>query len=154
MIVACDVLAPAGLHPLIARLFSKCGYAEIDAASLDAFAQQPGHALLAFMEDPQRVRETLDLAVIVPELVSAFAAAFRVGVLLPEAARQLQPRYGLRRWPALVVLRDGAYVGAIEGLRGWEEYRREVARLLEAAPTRPPTVGVPVRNVGADGRTC
>lgn len=154
MIVASDAATPATLHPLIAQLFWKCGYAEINAENIAEFAQEPGHALLAFTEDPLRVRETLDLAVIVPQLVAAFPAAFRVGVLLPEAARQLQSRYGVRRWPALVVLRDGAYVGAIEGLRSWEEYRREMARLLEAGPARPPTVGVSVKSAGAGSRGC
>ena len=59
--------------------------------------------MLVFTEDPLRIRETLDLAVIVPELARSFAGRFRVGVLLPEAARALQPRYGFRRWPALVM---------------------------------------------------
>jgi hydrogenase-1 operon protein HyaE len=154
MTIASDTAATASVHPLIAQLFSKRGYAEINAESIDAFAQPPGHALLVFIEDPLRVRETLDLAVIVPELVAAFPAAFRVGVLLPQAARQVQARYGFRRWPALVVLRDGAYIGAIDGLRGWEEYLREVARLLEAAPTRPPTVGVTVKNAGPGNAGC
>lgn len=143
--------APRTLHPLIAQLFSKHGYAEVDAGNLDAFRQQSGHALLLFTEDPLRVRETLDLAVIVPELTRAFPQRFRVGVLLPEAARPLHARYGFRRWPAFVVLRDGEYVGAIDGLRNWEEYVQEVARLLDAAPTRPPTVGIAVKTAGSAG---
>ena len=141
--------APRTLHPLIAQLFSKHGYTEVDAGSLDAFRQQSGHALLLFTEDPLRVRETLDLAVIVPELTRAFPQRFRVGVLLPEAARPLHARYGFRRWPAFVVLREGEYVGAIDGLRNWEEYLQEVARLLDAAPTRPPTVGIAVQTAGS-----
>ena len=143
--------APRTLHPLIAQLFSKHGYTEVDAGNLDAFRQQSGHALLLFMEDPLRVRETLDLAVIVPELTRAFPKRFRVGVLLPEAARPLHARYGFRRWPAFVVLRDGEYVGAIDGLRNWDEYVQEVARLLDAAPTRPPTVGIAVKTAGGAG---
>ena len=45
--------------------------------------------MLVFTEDPLRVRETLDIAVIVPELMRAFPGRFRVGVLLPEAARHV-----------------------------------------------------------------
>ncbi|HEY1461365.1 MAG TPA: hydrogenase [Casimicrobiaceae bacterium] len=146
--------APAGLHPLIGQLFAKHGCTEVDVDTFDAFAQQPGHALVLFTEDPLRIRETLDLAVIVPELAQAFRGCFRVGVLLPVAARQLQARYGFRRWPAFVILRDGAYVGAVEGLRNWDEYVQEVGQLLEAAPARPPTIGIPVKTAGTDAAGC
>ena len=40
----------------------------------------------------------------------------------------LHARYGFRRWPALVVLSDGKHVGAVDGLRNWDEYVKEVAR--------------------------
>ncbi len=91
---------------------------------------------------------------IVPELVHAFPGRFTVGVLLPEAARELAVRYGFRRWPAFVMLADGKYVGAVDGLRNWDEYLVEVARLLDAAPTRPPTVGVAVKGGGDGAGNC
>jgi hydrogenase-1 operon protein HyaE len=47
-----------------------------------------------------------------------------------------------------VWLRDGGYVGAIDGLRDWSDYRAECARLAEAPATRPPTIGVAVRVAG------
>lgn len=137
--------------PLIAQLFAKHGYTEVDAANFDTFSQQAGRTLLVFTEDPIRVKETLDLAVIVPEIVRAFPGALAVGVLLPEAARAFQPRYGFRRWPALVVLKDGQFVGTVDGLRGWDEYVNEVARLISAPPSRPPTLGIAVRGEG-EGR--
>ncbi len=69
-----------------------------------------------------RYKETLDLAVIVPEIARAFAPRLAVGVLLPESARAVAPRYAFRRWPAFVMLADGRYVGAVDGLRNWDEY--------------------------------
>jgi hydrogenase-1 operon protein HyaE len=139
-------------HPLIAQLFSKHGFTEITVDNVDAFVAGPGHAMLVFTEDPMRVRETLDLAVIVPEIARVFAGRFRVGVLLPEAARSLQPRFGFRRWPAFVVLNDGAYVGAVDGLRNWDEYLNAAVELLKADATHPPTVGIPVKaaEIGSD----
>jgi hydrogenase-1 operon protein HyaE len=145
---------PAASHPLIVQLFGKHGCTEVETENIDAFVQQAGHTLLVFTEDPLRVRETLDLAVIVPELARAFPGRFRVGVLLPVAARALQARYGFRRWPALVMLRDGAHVGAVDGLRNWDEYLQEIARLLDAAPTRPPTIGIAVKTAGVDPASC
>ena len=96
-----------------------------------------------------RYRESLDLAVIVPELTRAFPGRFAVGVALPVEARQLAVRFGFRRWPALVMLADGRYVGAIDGLRDWTVYLEQVASLLDAAPGRPPSVGVAVTGDGA-----
>jgi hydrogenase-1 operon protein HyaE len=118
--------------PAIAQLFSKHGYAEVDAAGVDAFARHPGHTLLLFTEDPVRVREALDLAVIVPEIDRAFAGRLRIGVLLPAAAREVHPRFAFRRWPAFVVLKDGRYVGAVDGLRDWVDYLAAVGGLLDS----------------------
>lgn len=139
-----DEATPAAQHPLIAGLFTRHGYTSVDAANIDAFADASGHALLLFIDDPVRLRETLDLAVIVPEIARTFAGRFRVGVLLPEAARAMHTRYGFRRWPAIVVLRDGDYVGAIDGLRDWSEYVDAMNTLLAAPPVRPPSIGIPI----------
>jgi len=146
----------AGADPrafaLIGELFSRHGFTEVGAENFDAFTGCPGRTLLVFLEDPVRIKETLDLAVIVPQLVRAFPGRFAVGVLLPAEAREFQPRYGFRRWPAFVVLHDGQYVGAVDGLRNWDEYLAEVAHLLAAPPTRAPTVGIAVKAAGADAR--
>ncbi len=136
-------------YPLVEQMFSRHGCTRVDADDVEAFLARPGHALLVFTEDPMRFKETLDLAVIVPQLQRALPGRFVVGVLLPEAARQVQRRYGFHRWPALVMLKDGLYVGVIDGLRNWDEYIEQMQALLGAAPTRPPTVGIPVRGPGA-----
>lgn len=151
--VAAAATAARRAHPLLAQLIAKHGATELDAANFDAFTKRAGHTLLLFAEDPVRYRETLDLAVIVPELALAFAGRFALGVLLPEAARTFQARYGFRRWPALVLLKDGQYVGAIDGLRDWDGYLAEMERLLAAAPTRAPAIGIAVKG-GHDGGAC
>jgi hydrogenase-1 operon protein HyaE len=66
------------------------------------------------------------------------------------ASRAVAPRYGFARWPALVMLRAGRYLGAIDGIRDWEVYVGELDRLLAAEPTRPPTVGIAVTLAGHD----
>ena len=141
--------AAARLHPLIERLTRELGYAAPTLEAFDAFAGRAGDTLLFFADDPERIKETLDLAVILPEIARAFAGRFEVGVLLPEVANAVARRYGVRRWPALVLLRGGQYVGAIEGLRDWDEYGFQVARLLEIEPSAPPTPLVPPRAVPA-----
>ena len=84
-----------------------------------------------------------------PRIARRRGCAFRVALLDPATSRALAPRYGFARWPAFVVLKDGRYVGAIDGLRDWDVYVAEMRRLLAAEPTRPPTVGIAVRAAGA-----
>lgn len=138
-------------HPLFQRLLGPLGYVELDADGVDAFAAGSGESLLFFAEDPLRVRETLDLAVILPEIDKAFAGRLRIGVLLPPAAHAVARRYGFRRWPALVMLRGGEYVGTIDGIQDWDVYLGRVAELLEAPASRPPTIGIPVAAAGDTG---
>jgi len=146
--------ASATEYPLVAQLFGKHGFTEVTPENFTAWTQAQGRTLLVFLEDPGRFKETLDLAVIVPELCRAFPGRFAVGVLLPEAAREIAVRYGFRRWPAFVMLDDGKYVGVVDGLRNWGEYLAEVARLLAAAPTRPPTLGIAIKGDGAGAGSC
>lgn len=140
------------LHPLLEQMTVRHGFARVTADTIDDFVAAPGHVLLAFTEDPQRYKETLDLAVIAPQIARTFAGRLRAAVLMPADARRVAPRYGFARWPALVVLRDGCYVGAIDGLRNWQDYVDEVERLLAADPTRAPTIGIAVTS--ATGSTC
>ena len=140
--------AAVSLHPLFARLVQETGAAVLDPQAFDAWANQPGAAMVVFAEDPERFKEALDLAVVVPELHAGRSHRFRVALLPPAAARALAPRYGFARWPAFVMLRDGHYVGAVDGIRDWDVYVAELERLLAAAPTRPPTVGIPVKAAG------
>jgi hydrogenase-1 operon protein HyaE len=141
--------ATSALHPLLTRLVQLTGAAMPGADEFDAWARASGAAMVVFAEEPGRSKETLDIAVIVPELHAAAARAFRVALLLPEAARALAPRYGFARWPAFVMLRDGQYLGAVDGIRDWDVYLAELKSLLAATPSRPPGVGIAVAAAGA-----
>ena len=138
----------SSLHPLLQRLVQATDAAVLGPDNFDAWAAAPGAAMVVFAEDPERFKETLDLAIVVPELHSACGGAFRVALLPPAASRALVSRYGFARWPAFVMLRDGQYLGAVDGIRDWDVYLAETQRLLAAAPTRAPTVGIPVLAAG------
>jgi hydrogenase-1 operon protein HyaE len=129
------------------------GYRLLDENSFAAFIAAPGASLILFAEDPVKVPETWDLSVILPEIVAGLDTPVRVGVLAPTTARILAPRYGIRFWPALLALRDGAYLGALEGLKDWGVYARQLPELLATPASRPPGIGIPVHNADA-GATC
>ena len=136
---------PTSLHPLLQRLLQQTGAAFLDDDSVDAWLALPGTAMLVFCDEPERQKETLDMAVIVPELCVARPRAFRVGLLPAALARSIAPRFGFARWPAFVMFRDGQWLGAVEGILDWDVYVTELDRLLAASPSRPPGVGIPVR---------
>lgn len=140
-----DPLAPPTLHPLIARLVESPGVTRLDLpAQLDAWLALPGTAVLFFTEDPARIRETLDVAVILPELVRGLCPHARVGVLMPELANARAATYGIRRWPGMAFLRDGAFLGTVEGLRDWSVYVQLVGEALAAEPRALPPRTIPI----------
>ena len=153
MNLSIDVAAPT-LHPLLARLVRETGAAVLDASTFDAWAEQTGAAMVVFVEEPERIKETLDLAVIVPELAASRPGRFRVALLPPVAARAVAKRYGFAHWPAFVMLRGGRYLGAVDGIRDWDVYLAELDRLLTAAPSRPPTIGIPITVAGSAESSC
>jgi hydrogenase-1 operon protein HyaE len=122
-------------HPLIERLVTSLGLPEVDAGSVDSFLAAPADAVLFFTENPETNAETRDVAVVLPELVKAFAGRLRPAVVSRTAERELQKRFGFARWPALVFVREGELVGTLTGIHDWDVYLEKIAALL-AAPTR------------------
>jgi len=133
-------------HPSLQRLATQFAYPTLSADEHDAFAREPGLALLFFAGDPARDRETVDVAVILPELVAAFEQHVRPAVIprSREVEVTLQAHYGFREWPTLVLLRDGLYLGAISRVQDWAVYMQELAQLLASEPRRPPGFKIPV----------
>jgi hydrogenase-1 operon protein HyaE len=129
------------------------GYTLLDRDGFDEFAAAPGASLILFTEELQKIPETWDLTIILPEVVTKLEAPVRVGILAPETARLLAPRYGIRLWPALLALRDGGYLGVLEGLKDWSAYSRLIPELLAAEPSRAPSIGIPVHHANA-GTAC
>lgn len=132
------------------RLNQQHGCTVLDAESFDDFINEPGEALILFADDPQRVPETWDIAVILPELIKGLPNKPRVGLLAPADAHAVSSRYGIRLWPALLCLRGGAYLGVIEGLKDWGVYAAQIPQILAAHESRPPSIGIPVQTIGAN----
>ncbi|GMV45937.1 MAG: hypothetical protein AMXMBFR66_13350 [Pseudomonadota bacterium] len=139
------------LHPLVERLLRQHGAAAVTVDTLDAWLAQGGEQVLFFAGDPVRFAEGLDVAVVLPELHAAFGGRFAIGVVPREDEEALARRWGVQRWPSLVFLRDGRYLGAISGMKDWDVYRQEVAQVLAASAARAPTVGIPVVAAGGNG---
>ncbi len=137
------------MHALINRLIDEFGYPLLDAANLDAFSDAPGDAVLFCAGDPVQYPECLDVAVVLPEILRAFPGRFRAGVACSDLESPLQLRYGFNRWPTLVFLRNGAYVGVISGIQDWSIYLTRIDALLTAPVSRPLSIGIAVASAAS-----
>lgn len=135
------------LENAIARMEQKHGFTRVDRENPQFPA---GLAALLLTDDPQRNLEVLDACVILPEALLALGADVARLVAGPDAAAALMQRFAVARAPAVVFLRDGDYLGSLNGIRDWQEYRDEVARLA-AGPTRPRPIAIPVLGAGQPG---
>jgi hydrogenase-1 operon protein HyaE len=137
---------------LLDKLVTKHNISEFDHESFQDFINDSGSGVALLTEEPDIAPESWDMAVIFPELLAVIGAQLRTAIVRPESAKILQTRFGLSRLPALLFVRDGGYVGAIEGLRDWSEFVSEFAEMLQKPISRAPSIGIAVTAISSS--TC
>lgn len=145
-------MAPIELpSPQLQRLVDIHQLSLVDTANHDQLVAECDYLVLFFSENPAKYPESNDVAMVLPELVKAFGQGnesfdgqLQAALVAPEAEHKLATRYGFTRWPALVFLRRGQYLGVISQIHSWEDYRREIAQLLASEPTLPPIAALSV----------
>ncbi len=102
----------------------------VDEANVEAFLAPtpaaPSHSVLFFAGDPSERPESRDLAVILPQLLDAFAGRVRGALVATDAEPALKERFCVRVLPSLVVLRGSEILGVLPKVYDWADY---VARL-------------------------
>ncbi len=123
--------------PLLHALAERHGLPQVDAANIDAFlapAQgESAHSLLFFPGASANRPETSDVAVILPEILQAFAGRLRGAVIAREAEEQLKGRFQVYVFPSLVVARGFDPVGVLPKIHDWSEYREKIEGFLDPA---------------------
>lgn len=118
-------------HPLFVKLWNESGMTRINDENIESFKKTQGLALLCMVDDPVMYKETFDMVVIGPELVRMFDGTLSgAGFTDPRCGRAIASSLGIHRLPAVAVFRFGELMGAIEGLKTWEEYERELIKIL------------------------
>ena len=139
-----DIEAPALLHQLVEKHQAPW----VDPDNMGAWlVGQKGNQVLLFAGDAVRFPEGMDVAVVLPELQKASAAAgkaFGMAVAVPDTAEALASQFGSNRWPTLMFFRDGRYVTTVCGMHDWTDYLTLVSKALEAPVSRAPTIGIAV----------
>jgi len=135
---------PHSLKSALSRLAQQ-GYQPVDAEHLDALALQSPMLVVMLNEDPLKYPEVLDNLVIVPQVLREFASGtFQVAYADQVHSRRIAQRFGIVKYPALLFLRQGEYVGVITGLMNWPDIVQAFADKLTAATSRAPSVGIAV----------
>ena len=129
--------------PLLTSIINREGLKVVDEVSLEERAGQTVLSMVFFPGDANRLSESNDVAVILPELVKAFDGNVTAFVVAREAERELQRRYRFNSFPSLVFLRDGDYLGTIQGVRDWADYLMEISEILTREPSDPPPFKFP-----------
>lgn len=135
------------LATAIARMVVRHHFRVVPGGHLETFAPV-GLSAVLLTDDPQRNLEVLDACVILPEALKPVLGRINCWVADEAASPALMQRFGVARAPAVVFLRDGDYVGVLNGIRDWGEYQAEVQRLLDG-PAQPRPIAIPVRVASA-----
>lgn len=120
-------------HALLDRLTGELGYALVNEENLDTFILQQPLSVLFFAGSPERFPETLDVAVILPEIIKAFPE-FQPALVESASAASLQKHYGFTLWPTLVFLHQGQCLGQLSRVQNWDVYRNRIQGWLDALP--------------------
>ena len=129
--------------PLIDRLSEALDYPLLDLSNIDEFLSNNEYSVLFFTNDINRFPESLDVAVVLPELTPLMPQV-TPAVIARTDENKLQSLYGFRSWPALVFMKGNEYLGVLTGIKDWSEYLEEIPVILNSTPSRPHSIGIPV----------
>ena len=129
--------------PLLQSIIEREGYRVVGDGDLDAASEAVPFTMLFVAGDAERIAESNDVAVVVPELDKAFAGAVTPLIAERESERDIQRRYRFNAFPALIFLRHGEYLGAITRIRDWTDYLIEIPEILAREPSDPPPFKFP-----------
>lgn len=119
-------------HPLIDRLTLELGWpCLIVEEDVLAWINRPGAHVLFVPGDWQRNLETADVAVILPELHTAFQGRFDCAVVGETLESEVKSSSGVYKTPSLIFYRDGICLGGIAKVRDWDDYMARVTRFLD-----------------------
>ena len=100
-------------HPLFKRIWDDKTITRITDANAETVTKAQGLSALCIVDDPVMYKETLDMAVIGPELFNLFGGTLTA------------------------VFRFGEMMGAIEGLQDWDVYEAKLVEILTGETAQP-----------------
>jgi hydrogenase-1 operon protein HyaE len=134
---------PPMTTPLIDALVQRHGFQVVDEASVDAFLADNEQSLLFFPGDAERLVESADVAVILPELLKVFGSRIVPALVAKTAERALQRRFRFNAFPAIVFMRRAGYLGVLTRVLDWSDYLHHIPAILAREAGDPPPFEFP-----------
>lgn len=113
------------------------GYPHLGAEEIDFFIAGPGLKVIFVTGDPVRLLDSVDLAVVLPELQRYFNGQLAGAVCQRGAEPAMASRFGADVRPALVFFANGEHLGTIPRVRDWDEYVAKVSEFMKRAASLP-----------------
>jgi hydrogenase-1 operon protein HyaE len=129
--------------PLIDALVQRHGFQIVDEGSIDAFLAANEHSVLFFPGDAERLVETADVAVILPEILKLYGNRIAPGLVAKPAERVLQRRFRFNAFPAIVFMRRAGYLGVLTRVLDWPDYMSAIPAILAREAGDPPPFEFP-----------
>ena len=129
--------------PLLEGIIARENLPVVTADTLDVFAKGNGDTIIFAVGDWKRHVEVNDVAVVLPELIKASNGVLKAAVLERDSERKVQTRFRFSKYPSLIFLRDGAYLGVIPQVLDWSDYIVEINKILAGSPVPPPQYKFP-----------
>lgn len=123
---------------LIQQLITTNHYPLLTENDVEDFIKQHHYSVLFFCNDAKLFPESLDVAVILPELIATFNNQIKPAIISRDDEMKIQRKYGFRTWPSLVFFKEGDYIGTISKVRNWDEYINEIQALMLSKSKVPP----------------
>lgn len=129
--------------PQLRALNKIYGVVSIDETSIDDFLQpahgEAAHSILFFAGDPSQRSETHDVAIVLPQLVEAFAGRLRAAIVARTSEDALKGRFNVCVFPSLVVTRGMETLGVLPKVYDWADYLTRIETMLrpDAQPLAP-----------------
>ncbi|MDA9391745.1 hydrogenase accessory protein [Bradyrhizobium ottawaense] len=124
------------------------GLPEIDAATVDRFLGEADAAgaiaVLLSAGDPNRFPEAIDVAVVLPELITAFGGRLRGAVIARGDESAVGQRFGVRVQPTLIFVAKGETLGLIAKIQDWSVYVDRITKLIDRPRGRAAAVAVTI----------
>ncbi|MCC5992963.1 MAG: hydrogenase accessory protein [Rhodobacteraceae bacterium] len=120
-------------HPLLTRLTTEFGWPVLEAQDhLAAHLARPGLHCLFIPGDVRRNLETLDAAVILPELSQAFQGRFDCALVGDAIEAGLREATRVLKTPSFLFYDGDQFLGGIAKIRDWDDYLARIPQILAA----------------------
>lgn len=113
------------------------GAPHLSPEDIDLFIAPAGLRVIFVTGDPVKLLDSVDLAVVLPELMRRFEGQISAGVCQRDAEAAMASRFGADVKPALVFFASGQHLGTIPRVRDWDEYITKVTDFMARAQALP-----------------